>query len=193
MAEDRRDVGLLAITSADRLHAGWECGSTRAGTWADPCPVAYRMAAGRRAVPIAGVVTVIDGHPATLGWLGVRPRPPHPRAGCRAFRPDRHRSPTSTATSASMRRGSYWRDRRRRRESRSGISTRSADADRQARKAAGRRRPASSSGVKQDASGVNQATGGAVSCADSNIKRLQDEIKGLRAFCILNSARIFMR
>ena len=23
MAEDRRDVGLLAITSADRLYAGW--------------------------------------------------------------------------------------------------------------------------------------------------------------------------
>ena len=23
LAEDRRDIGLLAITSADRLHAGW--------------------------------------------------------------------------------------------------------------------------------------------------------------------------
>ena len=23
MAEDRRDVGLLAVTSADRLNAGW--------------------------------------------------------------------------------------------------------------------------------------------------------------------------
>ncbi|WP_323825011.1 hypothetical protein, partial [Pseudomonas aeruginosa] len=23
MSEDRRDIGILAITSADRLHAGW--------------------------------------------------------------------------------------------------------------------------------------------------------------------------
>ncbi len=32
MAEDRRDVGLLAVTSADRLNAGWTRGATRART-----------------------------------------------------------------------------------------------------------------------------------------------------------------
>jgi pyruvate dehydrogenase E1 component len=58
MAEDRRDVGLLCVTSADRLYAGWAAGESH---------VERLMAA----VPAgAGVVTVLDGHPATLGWLG---------------------------------------------------------------------------------------------------------------------------
>jgi pyruvate dehydrogenase E1 component len=68
--ESRRDVGLLAITSADRLHSGWTAART--------------MRRERRGVPHlshiekllaplsrdCGIVTVIDGHPATLGWLG---------------------------------------------------------------------------------------------------------------------------
>ena len=37
-----------------------------------------------------GLVTVIDGHPATLAWLGAVHGPPHPLARRRAFRPDRH-------------------------------------------------------------------------------------------------------
>jgi pyruvate dehydrogenase E1 component len=58
MAEDRRDVGLLCVTSADRLYAGWAAGESH---------VERLMAA----VPAgAGLVTVLDGHPATLGWLG---------------------------------------------------------------------------------------------------------------------------
>jgi pyruvate dehydrogenase E1 component len=70
IGESRRDVGLLAITSADRLHAGWTA--------------ARNMRRARRGVqhlshvekllaPLprdCGIVTVIDGHPATLGWLG---------------------------------------------------------------------------------------------------------------------------
>jgi pyruvate dehydrogenase E1 component len=70
IGESRRDVGLLAITSADRLHAGWTA--------------ARRMRHDRRGLPHlspiekllaplprdCGIVTVIDGHPATLGWLG---------------------------------------------------------------------------------------------------------------------------
>ena len=69
MAEDRRDVGLLAVTSADRLNAGWtaaqrarERGLVHARSHVerllDPLP------------PHCALVTVIDGHPATLGWLG---------------------------------------------------------------------------------------------------------------------------
>ncbi len=63
LAEDVPGAGLLAVTSPDRLHADW---------------VAAR-ASGRPAVvdgllaPLASdaaLVTVLDGHPATLSWLG---------------------------------------------------------------------------------------------------------------------------
>jgi pyruvate dehydrogenase E1 component len=70
IGESRRDVGLLAITSVDRLHAGWTA--------------ARNLRRARRGVqhlshieqllaPLprdCGIVTVIDGHPAALGWLG---------------------------------------------------------------------------------------------------------------------------
>ena len=69
MGEDRRDVGLLAITSADRLNAGWaaaqkarEAGAVHASSHIE-----------RLLEPLPGhcaLITVIDGHPATLAWLG---------------------------------------------------------------------------------------------------------------------------
>ena len=69
IGEARRDVGVLAVTSADRLHAGWTAAQReRAGgdaearshieTLLDPLP------------NDCAIVTVIDGHPATLAWLG---------------------------------------------------------------------------------------------------------------------------
>jgi pyruvate dehydrogenase E1 component len=69
MAEDRRDVGLLAVTSADRLNAGWtaaqrarERGQVHARSHVE------RLLDG---VPsYCSFVTVLDGHPATLAWLG---------------------------------------------------------------------------------------------------------------------------
>ncbi|WP_088345868.1 MULTISPECIES: transketolase [Rhodomicrobium] len=68
LGEDRRDIGLLAITSADRLNAGWSAAQKAQDQ-------------GQRAVshietllaPLprdCGLVTIIDGHPATLAWLG---------------------------------------------------------------------------------------------------------------------------
>jgi pyruvate dehydrogenase E1 component len=69
IAEDRRDVGLLAITSADRLNAGWTA-AQRAREQGLPSAVSHveRLLAD---VPTrCGLVTVIDGHPATLAWLG---------------------------------------------------------------------------------------------------------------------------
>ena len=69
MAEDRRDIGLLAITSADRLHAGW----TAAQRARENGLVGARSHAERLlgALPShCGLVTVLDGHPATLAWLG---------------------------------------------------------------------------------------------------------------------------
>lgn len=69
IGETRRDVGVLAVTSADRLNAGWTAaqrerargnGAARSHieTLLDPLP------------RTCSIVTVIDGHPATLSWLG---------------------------------------------------------------------------------------------------------------------------
>jgi pyruvate dehydrogenase E1 component len=63
IAEDRRDVGLLAVTSADRLHGDWTA-CQRAGLTSH----VERLLAG--VSRHCGLVTVLDGHPATLGWLG---------------------------------------------------------------------------------------------------------------------------
>jgi pyruvate dehydrogenase E1 component len=69
MAEDRRDVGLLAVTSPDRLNAGWtaalrarERGLVHARSHIE------RLLSQTNAS--TALVTVLDGHPATLGWLG---------------------------------------------------------------------------------------------------------------------------
>ena len=69
MAEDRRDVGLLAVTSADRLNAGWtaawrarERGLVHARSHIE------RLFGGLP--PHCGIVSVLDGHPAALAWLG---------------------------------------------------------------------------------------------------------------------------
>jgi len=69
MAEDRRDVGLLAVTSADRLNAGWTAASrARERGLVHASSHIERLFAD---VPShCGIVTVLDGHPATLAWLG---------------------------------------------------------------------------------------------------------------------------
>ena len=70
LGESRRDVGLLAITSADRLHAGWTAARKirRNNRGSQHTSHIERLLS-----PLprdCGMVTVIDGHPATLGWLG---------------------------------------------------------------------------------------------------------------------------
>jgi pyruvate dehydrogenase E1 component len=69
MAEDRRDTGLLAVTSADRLNAGWTAASrARERGLIHASSHIERLLAE---VPShCGIVTVLDGHPATLAWLG---------------------------------------------------------------------------------------------------------------------------
>ena len=69
IAELRRDVGVLAVTSADRLNAGWTAaqrdrrrGNARAQSHVEA--LLAPLPAG------CSIVTVIDGHPATLAWLG---------------------------------------------------------------------------------------------------------------------------
>jgi pyruvate dehydrogenase E1 component len=69
MAEDRRDVGLLAVTSADRLNAGW----TAAGRARERGLTQARSHIERLLAEVpadCALVTVVDGHPLTLGWLG---------------------------------------------------------------------------------------------------------------------------
>ena len=69
MAEDRRDVGLLAVTSADRLQAGWTAApSLRESGRPGAQSHVERLLAD--VPPHCGLVTVLDGHPAALGWLG---------------------------------------------------------------------------------------------------------------------------
>jgi pyruvate dehydrogenase E1 component len=69
LAEDRRDVALLAVTSSDRLNAGHQAaerarqrGNSKASSHIE-----------RLLAPLGrdcGIVTVIDGHPLTLAWIG---------------------------------------------------------------------------------------------------------------------------
>ncbi|MCC0052933.1 MAG: transketolase [Rhodobiaceae bacterium] len=63
------DAGLFAVTSADRLNAGWQAaqGARRAGRADAMSPVENLL---RPLAPNARIVTVLDGHPATLSWLG---------------------------------------------------------------------------------------------------------------------------
>ncbi len=69
LAEDRPDTALLAVTSADRLYAGWTAaGRARQRGAGNAMSHIERLLA--EAPATAGLVTVIDGHPAPLGWLG---------------------------------------------------------------------------------------------------------------------------
>lgn len=69
MAEDRRDVGLLAITSADRLNAGWTAAqrAREHGVTDAQCHIERLL---HKAPTHSRIITIIDGHPATLAWLG---------------------------------------------------------------------------------------------------------------------------
>lgn len=66
--EEMPGAGLLAITSADRLHAGWLAAQQGRREGRTTIAHAERLLS---ALPAgAALVTVIDGHPATLSWLG---------------------------------------------------------------------------------------------------------------------------
>jgi pyruvate dehydrogenase E1 component len=69
IGEYRREIGVLAVTSADRLHAGWQAASR-----ARIRGLAHARSHVERLLtplpPHCTIVSVIDGHPATLSWLG---------------------------------------------------------------------------------------------------------------------------
>jgi len=69
LVEDIPGLGLLNVTSPDLLHRGWS--NRQAGRWSarsgGPSHVETLLGALR---PDAGLVTIMDGSPATLSWLG---------------------------------------------------------------------------------------------------------------------------
>jgi pyruvate dehydrogenase E1 component len=67
--EEVPGAGLLAVTSADRLNAGWTAAekARQTGGGHDPSWVERLLSPLARD---AALVTVLDGHPATLAWLG---------------------------------------------------------------------------------------------------------------------------
>ncbi|HEY1932360.1 MAG TPA: 1-deoxy-D-xylulose-5-phosphate synthase N-terminal domain-containing protein [Acetobacteraceae bacterium] len=69
LAAEEPGAGLLAITSPDRLHAGWLAAmrARRAGERGAMSHVERVLAP---LAPGAALVTVLDGHPATHAWLG---------------------------------------------------------------------------------------------------------------------------
>jgi pyruvate dehydrogenase E1 component len=61
-------AGLLAVTSADRLNAGWKAAQTAQQHGRNETSHIERLLA-----PLARdarIVTVLDGHPTTLSWMG---------------------------------------------------------------------------------------------------------------------------
>lgn len=69
LAEDRRDVALLAVTSADRLNAGAQA-AERARQRGTASAASHIERMLEKLDRNCGIVTVVDGHPLTLSWLG---------------------------------------------------------------------------------------------------------------------------
>ncbi len=69
LQDDLPGLGLLAVTSSDRLHRDWS--AARAARWnrGSRTPSHIETLLGQLA-PGAGLVTVLDGSPAALSWLG---------------------------------------------------------------------------------------------------------------------------
>ena len=68
LREDVPDAGLLAVTSPDRLHAGWIAAQKARREGRIEISHIERILAPLR--PGGSVVTILDGHPAALAWLG---------------------------------------------------------------------------------------------------------------------------
>ena len=69
LASEEPGAGLLAITSPDRLHAGWLDAARRRRT-GEPGALSHIERLLAPLAPGAALVTVLDGHPAAHAWLG---------------------------------------------------------------------------------------------------------------------------
>jgi pyruvate dehydrogenase E1 component len=69
LKDDLPGLGLVAVTSPDRLHRAWS--AARAARWngnaRQPSHIETLLS---QLAPGAGIVTVLDGSPAALSWLG---------------------------------------------------------------------------------------------------------------------------
>ena len=69
LAEDIPGLGLLNVTSPDLLHRGWS--ARRAARWTGEAAASCHAETLLSALaPGAGLITVIDGSPGALSWLG---------------------------------------------------------------------------------------------------------------------------
>jgi len=69
LSEEIPGLGLLAVTSPDRLHSDWLYAKRRRREQRDEASAGIEKILHCLA-PDAGLITIIDGHPATLSWLG---------------------------------------------------------------------------------------------------------------------------
>ena len=69
IGNNRRDIGVLAVTSADRLNSGWTAArrARARGNTAAKSQIERLMEQVPRDCTL---ITVTDGHPATLAWIG---------------------------------------------------------------------------------------------------------------------------
>lgn len=68
LRDDLPGIGLMAVTSPDLLHRGWS--AARAARWTGGGQSAHIATLLGALSPTAGLITVIDGSPATLSWIG---------------------------------------------------------------------------------------------------------------------------
>lgn len=69
LSDDMPGIGLLNVTSPDLLHRGWS--AQRAARWSGGGPAQSHIEQLLGALaPGAGLVTVLDGSPGSLSWIG---------------------------------------------------------------------------------------------------------------------------
>ncbi|API60821.1 transketolase [Tardibacter chloracetimidivorans] len=68
LVEDIPGLGLLNVTSPDLLHRGWS--AKQAGRWTGKTEISHAETLLSALSPHAGLVTIIDGSPSALSWLG---------------------------------------------------------------------------------------------------------------------------
>jgi pyruvate dehydrogenase E1 component len=70
LATESPGAGLLAVTSADRLGAGWHAAERARQHGDGPGARSHVERLLEPLAPDAGIVTVADGHPEALSWIG---------------------------------------------------------------------------------------------------------------------------